>query len=252
MAKCLPPIIAMRTTLGMHGKRDEKSPEVLAAEEATRQAAERVREAQQRAAERERAAAERVREAQGRVADAERAQADIARRLAAETEAREAAEQTARDAQEKAARASARRAKTHTDSDGDAGASGKPAVRQVRRPAADAQATVTHDADASAVGDAPGEVNVTHEVTQTKVTHPGDGDEDGASLTREERMTLAVMEVLNDASVSARAAALKHDVDPRAVQRRVSAARQQTGGHPVAPLRGAAVNGQQPNLNGNQ
>jgi len=88
---------------------------------------------------------------------------------------------------------------------------------------------VTHDSDASPSGDAPKPNGSDAQVRR-------DAQASDAPLTRDERLTLAVMEVLEGAVPSARAAALKHDVDPRAVQRRVTAARPQSQPDGQGPL----------------
>ncbi|MFI6270750.1 hypothetical protein [Micromonospora zamorensis] len=105
---------------------------------------------------------------------------------------------------------------------------------------ADAPVThdVTQDGDASGAGDAPSEADapVTQELTPDADAPAGD-----APLTRDERLTLAVMEVLEGTVPSARAAALKHAVDTQAVQRRVRTQRAQSQTEGQGPLARAGV-----------
>lgn len=242
-AKVLPPIIALRCTLGMHGKKDEKSPEVLAAEEAARAAVERAAAADRARAE----TADRLR-AERQQREADRLRADEQIREAAE--ARQAAEEAAKAAQLKADRAAFRAAQANTQRDGDASGR-RPSAGRVEKP-------VTHDAQPS---EPPVTHPVTHPATHT-VTHPvthggdaptaGDAPASDASASREERLTLAVWEVLHGASTSARAAALKHGVDVQAVQRRVRAERRQRSDGEQSPLARAGVNGTVPDLKVNQ
>lgn len=218
---CVPPIIALRTTLGMRGKREGKSPELLAAEEAERVAREAAADADRRRVE----TAARLREEQeGRAAELAAAET----RLREEREAREAAEQAARDAREKADRAAFRASRASTQRDGDAVPRRTP-TQPVTQTAEPTDAPVTH--------------GVTHQVTQNGDAPARDASTRDAStrdasrgvpLTREERLTLAVIEVQEGTAKSARAAALKYDVDVQAVQRRVRAERQSAEQGPLA------------------
>ncbi|MEU7843967.1 hypothetical protein AB0B39_23740 [Micromonospora sp. NPDC049114] len=254
-AVCVPPIIALRATLGMKGNGEAE--EQAAREQA---AAEELRAARQAAAE-----ADRLRiEAEARLAEEERARqvaeagAAALREVDAQAReaqtAREAAEERARLAEERAARAEFRAARARTDSNGGSATRPAPAAR-VTKPVTppvtqsggqdDAPVTrpVTH------VGDAPQRAGDAS--TATGDASGGGGMPAGdASLTRDERLTLAVMEALNDPGVSARQAALKHGVDQQAVQRRVRAARAAEAQEP-RPLSRPAVNGVKPDLNSN-
>ncbi|MGC4891098.1 hypothetical protein [Micromonospora sp. DT227] len=237
-AVCVPPVIALRTTLGMHGK-DEKSPEVLAAEEQARLAAERAAAIdRQRAENAERFRAER---------EALEAQRQAAETRALEVEAeRDAAQERVTVAERKAERAEFRAAQARTQRDGDAGGRRAGASR-VERP-------VTHS-------DGPKDASVTHPVTHGGDAPASSGDASGdapgggdapagdASLTREERLTLAVMEAVNGEGVSARSAAFKYGLtsggDIQAVQRRVRAAKRTEQDPPLAR---AGLNGTTPDL----
>ncbi|WP_328382892.1 hypothetical protein OHQ88_10465 [Micromonospora zamorensis] len=245
-AVCVPPIIALRATLGMKGNGEAE--EQAAREQA---AAEELRAARQAAAE-----ADRLRiEVEGRLAEEARAR-QVAEETAAALRdvdaqaqeaqaAREAAEERARVAEERAARAEFRASRVRTDSNRDA--STRPArSARVAEPAtppvthngaatdASVRQPVTHTGDASPAGDAP-------TGNDSDASGGRDAPAGDAPLTRDERLTLAVMEVLEGTVPSARAAALKHDVDPRAVQRRVNAARPQGQTEGQGPLARAGV-----------
>ncbi|MFF0469316.1 hypothetical protein ACFYPX_18030 [Micromonospora zamorensis] len=245
-AVCVPPIIALRATLGMKG-----SGEAEAQAEREREAAEELRAARQAAADADRlrgeAEARLVEEEQARQVAEESVAAlrDIDAQAQEAQAAREAAEERARKAEERAARAEFRATRVRTDSNGDASTRRTPAAR-VAEPAAppvthNGRATdasvrqpVTHTGDASPAGDAPNGND--SDAPAQRDARPSD-----APLTRDERLTLAVMEVLEGTVPSARAAALKHDVDPRAVQRRVNAARPQGQTEEQGPLARAGV-----------
>lgn len=244
---CIPPIVAWRAKSLASGHKAEAEAAAEAEREQQRIRAIEAARAEVADANRRRAEAEaRVRKEQEARAEVERAAEE---RLREEQEAREAAEQGKRAAEEKAARAAFRAAQARTERDGDASARRTPAAR-VTKPVTH---PVTHD-------EAPTDAPVTHAVTHrgdARVRHgdaPAGGDASRDASTgdaqagREERLTLAVWEVLEGTQPSARAAALKHDVDVQAVQRRVRAERQQRGVEEQSPLARAGVNGVKPDL----
>ncbi|MFG1898708.1 hypothetical protein ACGFIP_32340 [Micromonospora zamorensis] len=240
---CIPPIVAWRAK----SLASRHQAAVDAAVEAERQMEEAARAAVA-AAEQSRAEAEArlVEERAAREADARAAagqlrehQATAAAQLRDEQTAREAAEHAARVANERADRAALRADRARTERDRDAAArrsQPKPAAEPVTQHGGQSDApetpSVTHSDDASPrPGDASGDA-------------PAGGKGD-APLTREQRLTLAVMEVV-EGKGSARAAALSHDVDPQAVQRRVRAARAEAGTQQPRPLARPAGDGAEP------
>ncbi len=109
----------------------------------------------------------------------------------------------------------------------------------------DVTQSVTHDADAPVpAGDAQPE----SDAPAVSATAEGDAPGNDAPASREERLTLAVWEVLHGTAKSARAAALAHDVDIQAVQRRVRAEKAKQESTEQSPLARAGVNGTVPDL----
>lgn len=214
VAVCVPPIIALRATLGMHGGR--------------------------KIAERERVAEEQVHAARVAAAEADRLRVDAEARLA----------------EERATRAPARRPRARTESDGGVVRPSLPAAAsgtgeslvthdEVTLMRHEVTHAVTHQGDAPSEGDA----SVTHGVTHGgDASAPRDASGDDAPLTRDERLTLAVMEVLEGTTPSARAAALKHGVDPTTLRRRLAQVRPEVQTPEAQPTTRPAINGVNPRL----